>query len=539
MRALTQPSLRLLVTTAALLGATWLAPERANAQDVDHEVEDSGADDDADVAEDVEDQAAGAEAGAEAGTEPQTATVPVTESGAGPEPGAGSEPGAGPEPGAGHEPGAAPEVHEDVHEHEDSGEDSGEELPRGTFVAGRFSFRPMVEVRERFETRIDPYTAAGTGDNAYFVASRARLGLDVGFESLRLLVQVADARSFGQFAAGTDDGGTTGLHQGFLELALGEGRWLRLGRQEINLGHQRLVGALNWSTAGRSFDALRVHLGFGPSSLDLIGAMARWVRRVTETDDTVDPPEERSTLSTGDELVALYFAWAALEAVRLDAYVLYRHDGATEGDVERERDIAAPGLRLHGAPAAGLTYEVEGVIQAGRAGGRRHLAFGAALEVAYVVQVPIRPGFALGGSYGSGGAPGDSITELDNFYPTNHGFYGIADLFGWRNLLHGYFRISSAPTAAPITVSLNNHVFGLASPGDRWSSAGGATLGADSANRDRFLGYELDVDVGWRPRDWFAVSLGYALFIPATAASNLGHDRPTHWAYVMLGSVLP
>jgi hypothetical protein len=151
----------------------------------------------------------------------------------------------------------------------------------------------------------------------------------------------------------------------------------------------------------------------------------------------------------------------------------------------------------------------------------------------------MRPGFALGGTYGSGGSPGDGLNEFDNFYPTNHGLYGHADLMGWRNVIHGYLRISAAPTGVPITIALNNHLFGLASPGDRWSNAGGTTLGFDDTNDDRFLGYELDIDFGYTPRSWLKLSLGYALFIPATAAENLGHDTPTHWAYVMLGSVLP
>jgi hypothetical protein len=417
-------------------------------------------------------------------------------------------------------------------------EETSPALPPGTFASGPIRFRPLLEVRERLETRIGPYTAAGTADNAYFVGSRARLGFDAQLEALRLMVQVADARNFGQFPVGRDDGSTTGLHQGFLQVAFGD-HWLRLGRQEISWGRQRMLGALNWSTSGRSFDALRLHLGWQSSGLELLGAVTRWVRRITVTDDSTVPPTEDSTLATGDYLAGLYYTWAALTAVRLDLYVLYRHDGANEGDLDRERDIASPGLRLHGTPTPGLSYDIEGVFQAGRSGGRRHLAVAAAAELAYAIQVPLRPGLALGGSYASGGTPGDSLTEFDNFFPTNHAFYGSADLFSWRNLLHGYATLSVAPTGVPLKVSINNHLFGLASPEERWANAGGATLGVNAVNEDRLLGYELDVNSAYSPWPWLKLALGYALFVPATAAKNLGHDEPTHWAYVMVGSVLP
>lgn len=412
------------------------------------------------------------------------------------------------------------------------------EAPRGTLVLGELQLRPHLEVRERFEARIDPYTAAGTGDDQFFVGSRARLGLDARYQSLRLMVQLGDHRAFGQFPVGVDGGATTGLHQGFLEVALGAG-WLRLGRQEINLGHQRMIGALNWSTTGRSFDALRTHLELGPTTLDLIGGVVRWVRGVSELDESVDPPVERSTRSEGDFLAALYFTWASLDAFGLDAFVLYRHDGPTEGDVDRERDIAAPGIRLFGQPLPGLNYELEGVFQAGRAAGARHLALAAAAELSYVIPVSIRPGFALGFSYASGGSGDDPLREFDNFYPTNHLFYGSADLFSWRNLLQGYLKVSSAPTVLPLVVSIGGHVQALADPGERWANAGGGTVGLDPSNEERLLGYEVDLQVGYTPWSWLKISAGYALFIPTTGAVNLGHPDPTHWTYLMIGSVLP
>ena len=35
------------------------------------------------------------------------------------------------------------------------------------------------------------------------------------------------------------------------------------------------------------------------------------------------------------------------------------------------------------------------------------------------------------------------------------------------------------------------------------------------------------------------LSLGHAVFISVEGAMALGHDAPTHWTYLMIGSVLP
>ncbi|MBI5503007.1 MAG: alginate export family protein [Deltaproteobacteria bacterium] len=424
-----------------------------------------------------------------------------------------------------------------------------EDLPPGTFRIGAILFRPSVEVRERFETRLEPYTATGTGDDDYFVGSRVRLGAELTLDPVRVLVQVQDARNLGQFAVGTDDGATTGLHQGFLEVRACCG-WFRLGRQEITYGAQRMIGNFNWSTAGRSFDALRTHWQWGDFGLDAFGAMTRVVRTISYTVTTGDPPvtETRSVRSEGDYLAGLEFSWTLGEPLGLEVTGLYRHDGPTEPpagatdpapSVGRDRDIASAGLRLHGTPVTGLSYDVEAAIQGGRAAGARHLAAAAAAELGYMFQVAGRPGFTLGGAYATGGAPGDSWTEFDNFFPTNHPFYGIADLFGWRNLFDGWARLSFAPVEAPVKASLAAHLLGLAEPGSRWANAGGVQLGVDPANTESILGYELDVELLWTPWRWLQLGAGYAVFLPAAGAEALGHGDATHFAYVTAGSQLP
>ncbi|MBE9527841.1 MAG: alginate export family protein, partial [Proteobacteria bacterium] len=68
---------------------------------------------------------------------------------------------------------------------------------------------------------------------------------------------------------------------------LGTGADLTVGRQEINLGDQRLIGAFGWNEKGHSFDAARIDYAVGDSA-DLLLVSSKLVEGDSATDDDVD-----------------------------------------------------------------------------------------------------------------------------------------------------------------------------------------------------------------------------------------------------------
>ncbi|NIP78292.1 MAG: alginate export family protein, partial [Gemmatimonadetes bacterium] len=91
-------------------------------------------------------------------------------------------------------------------------------------------------------------------------------------------VQVQDVRVWGG-ELGTTDPSADGLdlHQGWLELGdAGSGALsLRVGRQELAYGGERLVGALNWAQQARSFDGARLRLR--PSAGLVLDGIGTWI----------------------------------------------------------------------------------------------------------------------------------------------------------------------------------------------------------------------------------------------------------------------
>lgn len=284
----------------------------------------------------------------------------------------------------------------------EEGGERGEQVP-GIDVAG-VRWMPEAQVRARGELWVIPDEESTTEEP--FVTSRVRVGLAAEHDWLRVHVQLQDARLFGDTAIGVDPTSSTGVHQGYIELRAPFGS-VRLGRQEVSYGDERMIGALDWSSAGRSFDALRLHGRDGALELDVLGAMVRMPRTITLT----SPGNPDTLVSTeGDYLGVVYGSLHRGKKLTFDHYVLFRHDGPTEPSASqppaealiRERNIAAPGVRLTGKPNKRVRATGEATYQLGRAAQKAHSAFAVSADFTYRMDPAIRPAVTVGGAYATG-----------------------------------------------------------------------------------------------------------------------------------------
>ena len=114
------------------------------------------------------------------------------------------------------------------------------------------------QVRPRFEV----CGPVGVGhDVVTNVRVRASISADLERE-VSAFIQLQDVRLWGEETSTLADfrADNFDLHQGYVtfgdvgETSIG----VRIGRQEMSLGGQRLVGAVGWTQQGRSFDGIRV-----------------------------------------------------------------------------------------------------------------------------------------------------------------------------------------------------------------------------------------------------------------------------------------
>ena len=260
------------------------------------------------------------------------------------------------------------------------------------------------QLRPRLEYR-DP--VAGGDDS--FTSMRTRLGATAGLaRGVQVKVEFQDVRLWGEETSTLADfsADRLDLHQGYVDFGdfAGSGVDMRLGRQEISLGGQRLVGAVGWTQQGRAFDGVRLRAPLAGAKVDVIGLRLA---------DSSAPG-----IAANAYLAGVYTNWAALGNTEL--FLLYNSVGAAT-------DQLTVGFRLPGR-SAGLDYRVEAAYQSGQRGGQDVAAFMAAVRAGMHFK---RVDVALWFDYLSGDDdPGDGETRVfDTLFATNHKFYGYADYF--------------------------------------------------------------------------------------------------------------
>lgn len=230
----------------------------------------------------------------------------------------------------------------------------------------------------------------------------------------RLFIQVQDARLWGG-DRGTTDGSADAfdLHQGYVELGHrgASPLWLRVGRQEMELGEGRLVGAPQWTHVGQSFDGVRGAWKAGSKTVvDLFGMQIR---------------ESESGELVSD--AAFFGAWSETDlggGRTLELFVLHDRD-------EEELTTARTTLGTRYAAEAGVvSYRVQTAYQTGEVVG----ADAGAYMVAARVGAPIFEGrgdVTLWYDLYSGDAtPEDGETgAFSDLFGRNHPYFGRADLF--------------------------------------------------------------------------------------------------------------
>jgi hypothetical protein len=210
--------------------------------------------------------------------------------------------------------------------------------------------------------------------------------------------------------------GPVDLHQGFLKLGGGKDTPLsvKVGRQELSYGDERLIGAFDWDNIGRVFDAAKVRYEQSEFWVDAFTS-----RVVLPDDNEFDQPNWRDFLS------GVYASTRSLcPRTELQFYVLADNAGAnspktvtTAAKGNSPRDIYTVGTRFQTLPGQLKGWDANGEF-AGQFGdfqyapgtpgmvtGKRldQQAYATHIEGGYTfAKVQVKPRLALGFDYASG-----------------------------------------------------------------------------------------------------------------------------------------
>lgn len=372
----------------------------------------------------------------------------------------------------------------------------------------------------RGEARSNRDFTDAADDGEFGIDQRARFTLrGSALDRVGVYLEFQDVRGWGSEPNTTTTVADTGLHQGFVDVRATEWLDVRIGRQELSYGEERLIGNLDWGQSARAFDGVFMRFSASTTTVDAFAMM-------------LQPPAWQTAglgtrfLDTGRFFYGAVARFRPEGALAVDAWALGLHLATRDSGVGAgpSTDVATLGARAAWTQGH-LSLIGEGNFQTGRRQRQLVLAGAFAARATYVLTP--RGGWYLGaevlGASGDGDASDDVQGTFDQLFPTGHGHLGYMDYVGWQNVLGFKGTVGFRPFGAHVWLDV--HRFQLWDARDASYTAGGATfLLANSGRTAGGLGTEVDLSATVPVTGHFAVAGALAFFFPGGAAVARGGD---------------
>jgi hypothetical protein len=315
------------------------------------------------------------------------------------------------------------------------------------------------------------------------------------------------------------------VQNAFADWRAGVGAWsttLRLGRQELSYGAQRLVSPLDWSNTRRTWDGARFILQNEAWRVDTFATRPVEIEKY-----------ELNEADNDQEFYGFYAVHAIPQRkLSVDAYLL-RLDRDTVPDGGEERSTA--GLRFYGTcPLTGVEYDAEGGWQFGDSGERDIDAWFAAIEAGYTLRdVAGQPRGYLGYDIASGDddpSDGDNGT-FNQLFPLGHAYLGYIDMLGRQNVIDFSQGISCWPVEKKLQVRADHHIFHRTERADAVYNVGGGVLREADAGSSSEIGSEIDLTITYKLDRNTQFTGGYSRFFAGKFIEESGPSEDIEFLY--------
>ena len=371
------------------------------------------------------------------------------------------------------------------------------------------------QIRLRTESRRNAkFDGERPGNDEDYLLSRFRWGLTwEPSDRVTGIVELQDARIHGEQAISETRtpnifADQLDIHQAYLEIgspAAGPRPVsLRIGRQKLVYGAQRMVSPLEWVNTARVFDGVRVTAGGGPGRK--LDAFATRLVPVTPTGLNDHGPTGSRMFNS--QIHGVYYTDTALvDGSTVEGYWLLRRAARLDDAVH------TIGTRVD-TRRGPWAFDGELATQTGSYGGLKHRAALVHVGGSYTTALPGRLKLGAAFNLGSGDDdPDDGVHgTFDQLYPLGHAYYGYMDFFALQNLRNAEVTVEAAlPRHTTLRVALQD--FTLVAPGtDAWYNVGGAVVHQSAdAPVSSHVGNELDITVRL-PVGPVGLEVGYGRF---------------------------
>lgn len=356
------------------------------------------------------------------------------------------------------------------------------------------------ESRVRLEGQHGEGFRAGSNSDFQLYRNRVSLALQpTGW--LQLFGEVQDARSGGIDQPNGSVRDIMDVRQAFLRLGSEESWWkFKVGRQKIAYGTERIIGGAEWGNTARVFDAAFLTVGGKKDKVDFFAASV-----VVNDADAWDHHEP------GNNLHGVWGSFGSwVPGAKVEPLLLFRTN-------HRARSNSwTGGLRSYGDLGKQWSFELEALRQTGSLPNRDLSAWAATLQAQRHFQQSVwSPTLVTEFNYASGDRnPNDGVVNtFDQYYPTNHGIYGLADQMGRRNTRNVRNGVWLRPRPW-LTVRAEHHAFWLASRYDAlYMFNGSVSIPAVAGGaRATYVGREVDLSFDWKRSTHYSFGSQFGYF---------------------------
>lgn len=396
-----------------------------------------------------------------------------------------------------------------------------------TLLAGILFFLPEVHAQFTLSGEFRPRTEFSRGYKSLAVedqkmstatAQRTRLNAIYTSDPVKAKLVLQDVRFWGsQPQLVTNEDYAVSVHEAWAEIKLAESFSLKAGRQELVYDDSRIFGNVGWAHQARSHDLallkleqdFKLHLGIAHhENADI-------------TNNFYNGP---------DAYKDMQFLWFNKSWENTGLSLLFLNNGVpvyvSAQEQENRYSQTLGGRVTHALEDISLAANL--YFQTGK-----HVSDNAVSAMNFLVEASMKNGFSAGFEHLSGNSydKNDKVYAFNPFYGTNHKFNGYMDYFYVGNHIN--------------SVGLNDVYVKYGYQKDKFGFNGHlhyfASAGKISADANKYLGTELDLDISWAVQPNAVISAGWSLMLAGESMELLkggDHTAGQHWGYIML-SVTP
>ncbi len=324
---------------------------------------------------------------------------------------------------------------------------------------------------------------------------------------------------------------TMDLRQGYVEFGDTEKQnlGLRFGRQELEFGEGRLVGALPWANTARTFDGFRGSFVGDGYRLD---AFAAAVVRISQDNFDESTP--------GNNFYGLYSSFKKLvPKATLEPYFFWRRQSGLRTELAQPgiMNFGTYGLRWVGKLPGNFDYNTDVAGQKGSLGSESIGAWASHLLLGYTIpKARFTPRAFVEYNHASGDEnPTDNKRgTFDQLYPTGHDKYGLTDQVGWQNMHHVRtgveFKFNKKWSATG-----RHNAYWLANARDALYNAGaGVAIARDpSGTSGTFVGQGFDIVSSYAVNSRLSISGGFGKIFAGTFLKDTTPGASYNFPYAM------